>query len=410
DASGPDGSIAKVRIVVQTRDVYGSLVNQTWAAFQDGTGAWQPLPTPSVPGMYEFDVAGPVFGVALVCATQDNVNSWGTLHFGTTAAGTVLELGTPGSVCTSGTPVAKYTLTGRLTLQPGYWYWRYGHAHQFSPTFSTNGSTTTPTFSATEMVHDELNDVAFAMAPGTDQYPISKLGIRRDVRATANVDAGFDFDLVDAGVSPMGNAQAQVLGTTVDAGAVDVHYLTRATEIGMRLNTSVTAGVGTRSASFALLPESIRRPTDRYFLRGSEDLSDQWRRASIATYPSGPLTVSLPPTFPVAFAAQPSPYLRPTFGFTSVAGAVKYTFSIAHSPAAGSNHLFDIAIDPAWFEGQSQLLVTFPDFSQVAGFSSAWVAPNPGSVMVKAAVSSQSMDAGTALKSESGRSATVSVP
>jgi hypothetical protein len=406
--AGPDSTVPTVRIVVHTRDVYGALVNQTWAAFQDGSGAWRALPTPATPGVYELDVAGSVFGVALVCATQNQANSWGTLHFATTAS-TVLELGTPGSVCTSGTPPVTHSLAGKLRVPSGYWYWRFGHAHQYTPSFNTAGATTTPDFTATDLVNDELNDVTFATGPGTDSFSIGRVGVRRDVRPTASQDAGFDFDLVDGGVAPSGSAQAQVVGGTTDAGTVNVHYLTRSTEVGMWLNTSATSGIGTRSANFALLPESIRRSTDLYFVRGAEDLSDQFRRASLATYPSGPLSVSLPPSFSIAFSALASPYLRPTFDFTTVTGASQYLFSIADSPTAPT-HSFAIELEPAWLGTQTQTQLTFPDFSQVAGFNSAWVAAGTGSVAVKAAVYTSSADAGVTLKSESGRSATVRAP
>jgi hypothetical protein len=121
------------------------------------------------------------------------------------------------------------------------------------------------------------------------------------------------------------------------------------------------------------------------------------------------LSVALPANFSVVFSAQGAPYLRPSFAFTQVMDATKYSFNIVHSPTAGSNHLFDVEIEPGWLQaGQAQL--TFPDFSQVSGFSTSWVAPNPGSVAVKAAVYAASSDAGTALKSESGRSATLQVP
>jgi hypothetical protein len=50
--------------------------------------------------VYEFDVVSNAFAVALVCSSVDETNSWGTLHYATTS-NTALELGTPGSVCTT---------------------------------------------------------------------------------------------------------------------------------------------------------------------------------------------------------------------------------------------------------------------------------------------------------------------
>jgi hypothetical protein len=409
DTNAPDSALPGTHIVVHARDVYGALVNQTWAAFQDGTGAWQALPTPAQAGVYEFDVISNAFAVALVCSSGDQTNSWGTLHYSTTSS-TTLELGTPGSVCTAGTPPIKHTLSGKVSMPSGYWYWRYGHAHEYSSVLNTSGATTTPGFTLNELVHDEPNDVLFTTAPGTSSYMIGKIAIRRDVRPTADMDAGFDFDLVDGGVAPLGNQQVQVLGGTSDAGTIDVHYLTRATEIGLWINTSPTSGVGTRTTSFATLPESIRLSTDLYFARGAEESATQWRRTSLATYPTGALTLTLPPSFAITFAAVRTPYLRPTFDFTPVANASKYVFNLDYSPSGTSHHLFDIELDPAWLGGTGQTLLTFPDLSTLTGFSASWMAPSAANVSAKAAVHTFSSDGKTTLKSESGQSSTVMAP
>jgi hypothetical protein len=409
DASAPDSALPTTHIVVHARDVYGALVNQTWAAFQDGTGAWQVLPTPATAGVYEFDVVSNAFAVALVCSSVDQTNSWGTLRYATTAS-TALELGTPGSVCTVGTPATKHTLSGRVSMPSGYWYWRYGHAHESSNVLSTGGATTTPNFTLTQLVHDEPNDVLFTTAPGTSSYMIGKIAVRRDVRPTADLDAGVDFDLVDGGVAPQGNAQVQLLGASGDAGTIDVQYLTRATETGLRLNTSPISGAGTLTASFATLPESIRRSTDLYFARGAEESATQWRRTSLATYPSGALTLTLPANFAITFAALGTPYLRPTFDFARVANARKYVFNLHYSPSANSHHRFDIELDPSWQGGTGQVLWTFPDLSPLPGFNTSWVAPSAASISASAAVHTFSSDGTITLKSESGQSATVAAP
>lgn len=410
DASAAEAALPTTHIVVHARDVYGALVNQTWAAFQDGAGAWQVLATPTQAGVYEFDVANGAYAVALVCSSVDQLNSWGTLHYATTA-NTTLELGTPGSVCTTGTPPLKHTFSGVVNMPSGYWYWRYAHSHLYSGIQSTGGSTTMPSFALTELVHNELTDVAFTTAPGTDNYSISKVDIRRDVLPTADMDGGFNFDLVDGGVAPLSTStQVQMLGGVGDAGTIDVHYLTRATEIGLWLNTKSTMGVGTRTTSFATLPESIRRSTDLYFARGSEDTATQWRHTSLATYPSGALTITLPASFAITFSALGTPYLRPTFAFTRDANASKYVFNLDYTPAGNSHHRFDIELEPAWLGGAGPVQLTFPDFSSLAGFSASWFAPSAGSASAKAAVHTFSYDGKTTLKSESGQAATVMAP
>jgi hypothetical protein len=155
------------------------------------------------------------------------------------------------------------------------------------------------------------------------------------------------------------------------------------------------------------LPESIRRSTDLYFARGAEETPTQWRRASIATYPSGALALTLPASFGVGFGAVRTPYVRPTFDFAPVSNAREYLFNLDYSPAAGSHHRFDIDLDPAWLTGPGPLMVIFPDLSNLSGFNSSWVAPSSASVSVKAAVQTFNFDGTTTLKSESGTATTL---
>jgi hypothetical protein len=210
---------------------------------------------------------------------------------------------------------------------------------------------------------------------------------------------------MDAGVLPQGMAQANVLNGGINT-TVDVHYVTRGTEDGLLLNTTDLDG----GIAFATLPESIRRPTDRYLLLGDDSSGSDFRKASLATYASGNLSLSLPALFTTTFSALNTPYLRPTFVFTPVTGANLYAFSVHFSPLRGSDHVFDIDVDPAYLGGSGSQTLTFPDFSQLGGFQTAWVAPSGGSVSVKSTVRVAKSDTMGDQKSESGQSATVMAP
>jgi ZU5 domain len=396
-----DAGPALTRIVVHSRDRFGVLVNQTWGAFQDGQGAWQALPAPSSVGVYEFDVTSPGFGVAFVCSTGDFVDSWNTLTYAP-SGGAPLEVVTQGPPCSS-TPPAVHTLQGTLVLGSDQ-YWRVGHAHQGGS--GINFSTGPISVTVGEMRHNEPNDVLFATGPSNSSHAINRFLVLRDRNLTADV-TGAAFDVVKDGVPAAGTVQAQVMNAN-DATYVDVYYVTRGTGLGLWINSSTTGGSATRQASFNTLPEGARLPGDRYLLVGSDVTQAQWRIASVATYPSGNLNVGLPPVFATTFSAQSAPYLRPVFNFTPVTGASAYMFSLDYSPVRNSNHIFTWDVRPGWLGGSPDAMLTFPDFSQVPGFDTRWVAPGAASVVAKAAVLVDSAAGGLSYKSESGQSATVS--
>jgi hypothetical protein len=407
DAEAEAGAIPTTHIVVHSRDRFGALVNQTWAAFQDGQGAWEALPAPGAAGVYEFDVTSANFGVAFVCSTLDFVNSWNTLTYASSITPT-LDVVTQGPPCTTGAAPAKYTLQGTLTHGTTDTGWRVGHAHQGGAAVNFSGGPTT-TVLVGDMFHNEPNDVMFASGASSGSYAISRFLVRRDVSLTANA-TGYNFDMLKDGVAPLGSALAQVLNAN-DATYLDVYYVTRGTGIGLWINTTTTTGSATRQASFATLPEtSIRRPTDRYLLVGADQTAAQWRIASLATYATGNLNVGLPPPFTTGFSALAAPYLRPVFSFTPVSGASVYMFNQNYSPVRSSDHNFAIVVRPAWLGGSASATLTFPDFSQVPGFDARWVAPSAGSVVAKAAVLKSTSDSFGDFKSESGQSATVSAP
>jgi hypothetical protein len=396
-----DAALPSKHIVVHSRDSYGVLVNQTWAAFQDGQGAWQQvLPSPQA-GVYEFDIVGSNFGVAFVCASPDTVNSWGTLSFEPASSAT-LDVITHGTSCTAGAAPAIANLQGTLDLFPDL-NWRMGHSLLTSG-IAYSGA---PADFSTNLNRNQVTDLLFASGPANPAMTINRLLVKRDVTLNANT-TGFN-ETMDAGVAPQGTAQAQVLNATANS-SVDVHYTTRGTEDGLWLNTTATSGTTTRAASFATVPNGVRLGADRYLLLGAESNANDWRKASFSTYPTGNLSVALPPTFTTVFSALKTPYLRPTFNFTPISGATLYTFSADYSPLRTSSHSFMIEVDPAWLSGSGNQTLTFPDLSQVPGFQMVWVAPASGSVSAQSAVQIAKSDASGDLKTESGQSATVTAP
>jgi ZU5 domain len=397
-----DAAPPKIHIVVLSRDISGTLVNQTWAAFQDGQGAWQALAPSTTAGLYEFDVINATYGVAFVCATPNMSDSWNTISFSPTLK-TSITVTTQGPPCTVGTPPATVNVQGQLTLTPDT-YWRIGHSQLTGGAGSYAGG---PADFSTNLLLGVTDDVLFATGPTASYMTINRILVRRDQTFYANT-TGFNSSM-DAGVAPASTMQAQVLNASANT-YLEVHYTTRNTEDGLLLNTTDTTGTSTISASFATLPEGLRRSTDRYLLLAHEMTSSDWRRVSLSTYPTGNLSVALPPAFTTSFSPVTTPYLRPSFTFTPLTGASTYSFSSVYSPVRNSEHAFTINVDPAWLSGTGTTTLTFPDFSAVPGFQSAWVAPSNASVSAKSAVYVKKSDASGDLKSESGQSATVPLP
>jgi hypothetical protein len=395
--AGLDAGPLPKHIVVNSLDRYGVLVNQTWAAFQDGQGPWQVLPAPGKAGIYEFDVTSASYAVAFVCSTPDLVDSWSTITY-EPATSTMLAVRTQGTPCTAGAAPVEVNLMGTLTLAPDT-YWRIGHSLLTSG-INYSGA---PAGLNTNLHRNVATDVMFSSGPTAMPMAINRVLLVRDVTLSANV-SNFN-QTMDAGTMPQGTAQANVLNAGINTN-VNVHYVTRGTEDGLLLNTSDLDG----GVSFATLPESIRRPTDRYLLLGDDSSGSDFRKASFAAYPSGNLSLALPPLFTTTFSALNAPYLRPTFTFTPVSGANLYAFSVHYSPVRSSDHVFDVDVDPAYLGAGGSQTLTFPDFSQLSGFQTAWVAPSGGSVSVKSMVHVAKSDAMGDLKSESGQSATVMAP
>jgi hypothetical protein len=398
DASVEAGPPPTVHIMVQSRDPFGVLVNQTWAAFQDGNGSWLPL-FPSSAGVYEFDVASSTYAVALVCSSPDQVNSWGSVNYGTVDLQAV-NVVTQAPPCTAGKAPTAYTVQGTLNLGSDQ-YWRYGTLHESSAIALSGGPVD---YTVGQFLAGEQNDLFFASGSSAAPDAISRLLVQRNLSPKANV-TGLNLDMVKNGTAALGTAQAVVTSAS-DATSIDVYYTTRGPHGGLWLNAAATAGSSTRAVSFTTLPESIRVANDRYFLVAADDQGSQWRKASLATYTTGALNLDLPAPFPVSFASLSSPYLRPSFDFTPVAGANLYTFGISYSPVRTSLHQFAIEVTPAWVSSSGGSL-TFPDWADVPGFDASWVAPSGASASVKAAVLDKSTNAGVDSTSESGQSSSV---
>jgi len=391
---------AYTRITVNSRDRYGVLANQTWAAYQDGDGPWQVLAPPSSNGVYGFDITGTRFAVALVCSDTQALNSTGTLLY-EPASSTSVEVITLGPSCTAGTAPASYDIQGTFNLGSSGTSWRMGHARYTGPTQS-NG--TSVAYNTGDFGTNVANDLIFSVGlSNTDA--VSRFVVERDI-TLATSQTGHYVDSVKGGFARLGVAIAQASGANANT-TVDVRYTTRGTEEGIVLNTTDVTGAAMRSISFATLPEAQRAAGDRYLLVAEDTSSTQWRRATWSSYATGNLSVTLPLAFSLSFSGVTTPYFRPVYSFPHQADAGRYAFSFVYSPVRTSTYEFSLDVNPAALEGTGPHQITFPDFSQLAGFNTKWVGPTGAMLSVKGSVKLSQSDAMGTLSVERGQISTL---
>ncbi len=361
----PDGSVPVVskHIVVQSKDRFGFAVNQTWAAYQDGDGAWMPLAPSAVTGTYEFDITSDRYGVAFVCAETEDEDSNGMLYYAPATKDT-LDVVTYGPACTKGVKPGTHVLQGIASIGAAT-YLRYGH-EGLSEGISETGN---PSYAVTLLPHDVASDILFGRSTTADTG-LTRVLFARDMKLTEDIN-GF-YVLVEKDGSDVGAANAAVLGANADT-TVQVLYATRGAQTGMSLAQAVVTGTSVRTLPFATLPESIRRPDDRYLLVAEESGSTSWRKATLASYPSADLALTMPAALTATLSAIETPNWRPVYTFEDRPGTQSYVLAFAFKPARDVDHSFNTIVDPGWLEAGSEHTVTFPDLSGVQGFVSTWM-------------------------------------
>ncbi|MFT3924861.1 MAG: hypothetical protein QM778_20165 [Myxococcales bacterium] len=399
DAAPDGGPAPQVKhVVVLSKDRFGLAVNQTWAAFQDADGAWQPLAASSTVGIYQFDVTGSRYAVAFICANAAATASAGSIWLEPSTTST-LEVESLGTDCDVGTAAAEHYDDGTLNLGSAT-VWRYGSALETGGEIVQTG-TTTAKFA--HFVHQQPNDLL--LGSGTGNLSLTRLLFDRDITLSADASGSYR-DMVKQGTAVTANLSAQASNASA-LTTVDVRYTTRGTEDGLWLNTAATLGTSTRSAQFAVVPDAMRVATDRYLLLADEQDTSAWRTASVTAYAPNNLGVALPAAFPVTFSSAATPYLRPTYAFTPTADAEHYIFNMIYQVQRSFSHDFVITLAPGWLGGATNASVSFPDFSQVTGFNLAWVPPGVlpqgQTVNLDGAVQTRKADAASTVSSVSGQ-------
>jgi hypothetical protein len=353
-------------VSISVRNSAGALASMTWAAFQDGDGAWTQI-TPVDTGLYSVNVSAAGYGLAFVCANGDNSQSMGQLLY-LPRSTTELAL-TADNPCAPVTQKPSYKLGGVIANKPdNSTYVRMG-MRVLSGASVYGTSPSGPTYAIYNFAENDSYDVA--IGPATDTL-LTKIMFVRGVTLSADkidqdVDFGTAYDTGYAGYS-VSNANN---GTT----SVNAYYTTEGAELGISLARPGTQfGNATLYGSYSSIPETPRVPTDRYQLTATDSAGSDVRTVQRRFYTGGDIQMALPNAFAVTLGTVSTPYTRETASFNSYQGATHYQFAWSYGPSKGVYHNFNTEIDPAYLTGESHEL-TFPDFSGVSAFKSEWFVP-----------------------------------
>ncbi|HEX6242979.1 MAG TPA: hypothetical protein VFZ61_18830 [Polyangiales bacterium] len=364
----PDATTSTPRIVLHTFDDVGTPANYTWAAFQDGIGPWQRLSPAATEGTYEFDVTGGRYGVAVVCADGQGVNSRGVVRYASSITVDVRIEIVVTSLCRVGTVPPMHTVYGPLTLPVGNYYYRYGHPN-VSQLNSNMGATS---LIASAFPGGKMADLVAGVGSAQDGG-LTRVLIVRDLMLFADLQRPFDF--VNEG-SPVGPTFSVLLSNASESANLEVYYTTRREGGGMpmRQGPTSTPSVSARLLSYASIPAGLTRTDDRYLIIARENEANGGRELTLRTTGATNHNLALPAAFPASFNVETAPYLRPAINFSEYAGASQYKLSWGFFPGS-ETHSFDVLVDADYLPPAGTQTLVFPDFSTVPGFNSAWFPP-----------------------------------
>jgi hypothetical protein len=362
--AGPDN---KIHITVVSKNLRGVNANQTWGAFQDGDGAWLPLPAPTSLGVYEFDiVAGSRYGVAFVCAKSDNSESDGSLVFAPLSRTSLSVIAS--DHCSPPPAVTSYQISGALNAPGDASGFTYGHAYgqQF------NAAITSGQYFVYGLPTGQAVDVLMWATDTTETY--RKAMFLRDQNHSANQALSVQ---IDKDGFLLGTATATVTNATTTT-AISAKYTMRGATTGIPMERSQGGKPPTITLSYSTVPTgaNAHRSTDRYIFSVKDSDPTAPRSIVRTSELAGAQSFSLPAPFEASHQLEASaPQLRPSVTFEDRPGATRYTFAWSYEPARNTFHTFSTEIDPGWLPAEASHSVAFPDLTGVTGFDATWLAP-----------------------------------
>ena len=367
--AGPPGPVT-----VLSRDGLGALANQSWAAWQDGNGAWTAL-TPTSTGTYVFTPTAATYGVAFDCATVNNLYADGQLYYRRSTT-VHLDVGA-GSNCAPAAPSpTSQAMNGTLTNLPATTsYIRTGQSdgNRTASLTVASMSATYNTFSG--FTPGKTYDIAIGVADNTTMLKMLFLRGQTFGAFDAGTNLTRDVNWATEGFLPAGQNTVTISNASASTNT-NIVYASNDAEFGVNLNK----GVGTPgSRDFSTLPTSEQLVNDHYAVLVNDYPTNGTNTVQRFFHDAANVTVTVPPSLNVTFDAVSNvPYVRPVFALqTAYAGAQSYVFGWTYYVKQVSNRGFRVDVDPTWLSGAAPYVLTFPAFSGIGGWNDAWAPPPP---------------------------------
>ncbi len=373
--SGADAGLTPGQVTFSTYGAQAFVVgttakaNVTWAAWQDGNGAWTTL-SPSSTGTYVFTTTSTRYAIAYLCANVGDTQSDGALLYKTTAVKQVNVYA--GSLCAPGVVPTTHAVSGTLSNIPAGSL-AYGAASDYSSVYGSLGGATTKAYSLPS-VSDATHDFFFSTsnAAGALDRIVTKRG------QLINADKVIDADFTGALTATSHTANVAGIGVT-DTTNLTLQYVVGSAEIGLSV---LATPLIPASAGFGGIPIALKQGGDHYLYAldtyGVQTTTRQERSYRRDFADAATFSVSLPAdwTTPTYSNAATGPYSRFDLLVPYVGTAQGYTLDWNYSPGKGAYHNFTVSIDAWWMPAGTSYSYTVPDFSLLAGWKNAWAAPS----------------------------------
>lgn len=334
-----------------------------WLAYQDGTGAWQQLTGSSFP---VSDSAGR-YGVAWECPSPITHGPGVGVIQATTAESTAVLAGCPPTQ-----PTTTYTISGTLSGIPSG-----GTAVISLGSASASVTAASPGFTLNPVPSGIHTLVAYSLdsggAPGT-------MVVSRNVTINSN-DSSYNVDLTSGQTFVLDTAQLTNTPSNLSTSSTNISAFLVST--GEGINRLATSSPGSATVTYPVLPASLSQSSDLYELSGSSNppvssgtTSDQV--AMLSHDPSNGQSVALPAPISsdatLTVSASTTTVTWGTAAFTGSGGLTVH--SATDDSLTGASWI--VAVTAGW--NGSTATYTFPDFTSVTGWNTAWNPPAASNV------------------------------
>jgi len=411
--AGVDGGVIGVPrvITVQSSDGFGRPTNQTWAAFQDGEGAWQAVAAPTSAGHYVFTVNEATFAVAFMCS--DGTTSYGTILYAnsTSTSHSVAAL----SPCVSAPP-STFKISGSVTpANVGGATFRWAHPWGTGSAPITQAYPAPSPFEITGVPAGITVDPVIGLADGNMR--ITKVDIARDYTLTADRTQSYDLDTQGYSTTSATFRADGVLGVV----AMKAELVTRNADAGLSLvsggGVTVAMGFGQLGYSSLVGPNFVAG--DAYHFFASDDDAESYRELDLRTQTGGNISLVFPSGYAPEVDVVGGSYLRPVMTFSDVAKASEYTLKVTYPSI--DTRAWEVHLPVDWLPHIAQhdgdggpqspsYSFAFPDLASAPNFDVNWVTVGASSVEVEAGVVTSESAFGGTLRGVQRSVRTVSIP